>query len=116
MAGAPKGNTNARRGHMWRDALERALARAVKSGSKTVERGLDPIADKVVGNALNGDRDSWQEIANRLDGKHTTVLANDDDNPLVPDEIVVRLVRPGEPLDKPKKKSKRKVKKKAARK
>jgi len=97
--GAPQGNSNAKRAKLWRAALERALARAVKKGSKTVEKGLDPIADKVVANALNGDSESWKEIANRLDGKHTTVLANDEDNPLVPDEIVVRVVRP-----KPKKK------------
>lgn len=92
--GGQEGNTNARKGKLWRDALERALARAVESGDKTIEKGLDKVADKVVKNALNGDRHSWKEIADRLDGRPTTVLANDDESPLVPDEIVVRVVRP----------------------
>ena len=85
MAGAPKGNTNAKRGHLWRDALERALARQVKDGDKTIEKGLDPIADKVVKAAVNGEKDAWQEIANRLDGKHAQAitLAGDEDKPVI---------------------------------
>lgn len=82
---APKGNTNARKGTQWREALERALARTVKSGAKTVDKGLDKIADQVVKNALAGDKDSWQEIANRLDGKHSQAIAltGDEDKPIV---------------------------------
>jgi hypothetical protein len=72
MAGAPKGNQNGRKAKRWENALTRALARI--SAGKGFEAGLDPIADKVVSLAINGDKDAWQEIANRLDGKHAQSL------------------------------------------
>lgn len=92
--GAPKGNNNARRAKLWRAALERALARAVKKGDRTVERGLDPIADAVVRQAMAGEKDAWAEIANRLDGRHVTPIAGDDEVPLIPESIEVILVKP----------------------
>lgn len=67
MAGAPKGNQNGRKAKRWENALTRALARVAEG--KGFEAGLDPIADKVVAQAMAGDRGAWQEIANRLDGK-----------------------------------------------
>jgi len=82
---APKGNNNAKKGAQWRSALERALARSVKDKNKTVDRGLDKIADTVVKNALDGNKEAWQEIANRLDGKHAqaVTISGDEDRPLI---------------------------------
>lgn len=65
--GAPKGNKNANKGKPWEEALRLALARA----GGTVREGLNPIADKVVALAQNGDPDAIREIACRLDGKPT---------------------------------------------
>lgn len=85
MAGAPKGNKNAAKGHLWRAALERAVARTVNGREKTVEKGLDKIADMVVKSACEGNREAWQEIGNRLDGRpaQAVTIGGDADNPLV---------------------------------
>jgi len=82
---APKGNNNAKKGTQWRAALERALARSCKSKEKTIDKGLDKVADMVVRSALDGNKEAWQEIANRLDGKHaqSVTLLGDEDNPQI---------------------------------
>jgi hypothetical protein len=60
MAGAPRGNSNARRGKDWLDALRKEV----------VQRGsLATIAKKVVDAAEAGELWAIQEIGNRLDGK-----------------------------------------------
>lgn len=64
MAGAPKGNQNARK-KPWNEALRRALGR--KDGN--IEKTLEKIADQVVNLAINGDWAAIQEVGNRLDGK-----------------------------------------------
>lgn len=124
-SGGQPGNTNARRGKAWRDALERALARVAEGKVKTVDAGLDRVADVVVSGALAGDKDAWKEIADRVDGKVTQPLSNDEENPLIPDEIVVRVIRPTGRTEEPaqtapkpavrKKAAKKKTKKKRAR-
>lgn len=68
MAGAPKGNQNAKRAGRWRDALERALD-GYETDEMKAGRALYKIAEKVVEKALSGDKESIQEIGNRLDGK-----------------------------------------------
>jgi hypothetical protein len=67
---APLGNQNAKKAKRWQDALVKALAR-FESDEHKVKAGeaLDKIAERVVGFALLGDKDSIQEIGNRLDGK-----------------------------------------------
>ena len=73
MAGAPKGNKNAAKKRLpWQGALKRSLTRlADKEGeeSPNYRKGLDKIADEVVAQALNGHKDAWMEIGNRLEGK-----------------------------------------------
>jgi len=64
-SGAQPGNKNASKGKPWRDAIERALAH--EHGN--VQEGLRKIAAKVVAAASEGDREAWQEIGNRMDGK-----------------------------------------------
>ena len=75
MAGAPQGNQNAKKAKRWEGALTRALARVSEGAG--VESGLDKVADQVVSAALAGDKDAWQEIANRLDGKPAQAIIGD---------------------------------------
>ena len=46
---------------------------------------MDKIADSVVAQAVEGNKDAWMEIANRIEGKvGTTVeLIGNEDKPLV---------------------------------
>lgn len=66
--GAPIGNQNGRKGKAWADALRKAL---IQFESEKVQQGaaLQKIAETVVLRAIAGDKDAWQEIGNRLDGK-----------------------------------------------
>ena len=77
--GAPKGNDYASRGARVRQSLERALARM----GGTVDKGLDRVADQIVGLAVEGEQWACTMIADRLDGKpHTTIdMAVTDERP-----------------------------------
>jgi len=66
--GAPLGNHNAAKAKRWQDALLKALAR-FESGEIKAGQALDKVAEMVVRMALGGEKDAWQEIGNRLDGK-----------------------------------------------
>lgn len=70
---APKGNSNYLKGSQWADMLRIAV---MTYETPTVKRGqaLRAIADVVVGKALEGDKDSIQELANRLDGKPNVTI------------------------------------------
>lgn len=67
-SGAQLGNKNAAKGKDWTDAIRLALK--TYSADK-IKRGhaLRKIAEKLVEKAVDGDKDAWQEIGNRLDGK-----------------------------------------------
>lgn len=91
--GAQPGNQNAKKAKRWQDALNKALAR-YESDDLKVKAGeaLDKIAEKVVTQAIAGDKDSWQEIANRLDGKvPQAIIGGDDDDPAL--KVVQRIER-----------------------
>jgi hypothetical protein len=62
------GNKNAAKGTQWKDALRRQLAQYTDDRIKMGE-ALNEIAKVCVIQALAGDKDARQEIANRLDGK-----------------------------------------------
>jgi hypothetical protein len=74
--GAPTGNTNAANAKRWKNAIEYALE---KYSSSKVKQGqaLRAIAHKLVENAIDGDKDAWMEIGNRLDGKVSQPIANE---------------------------------------
>lgn len=77
MAGAPKGNQNAAKGRMFKDALRKALK----------EDGVDRlplIAQTLVEKAIDGEQWAVQEVANRLDGKPAQEVAvtGEDGGPL----------------------------------
>ena len=88
------GNPNgARKSKRWEKALERGLARFA-SGS--VDDGLDKVADHVVQAAVNGDKDAWKEIGDRIDGKSVqqTIHSGDADNPLIIQEAHITVIDP----------------------
>lgn len=78
--GGQPGNKNPSKNKPWREALDRALAqfeRKDAEGNVLVGQGeaLRAIADRVVNLAMAGDKDAWQEIGNRLDGKAIQEIA-----------------------------------------
>jgi hypothetical protein len=61
MAGAPIGNTNARKeNRMWADAIRKTIIQGKR---------LDALAEKLVSMAAEGDMQALKEIGDRLDGK-----------------------------------------------
>lgn len=73
MAGAPLGNSNAAKKRLpWQQALKRALTKLAADDGEdkpNYRRGLDRVAKQVVKQASDGNKDAWQEIANRIEGK-----------------------------------------------
>lgn len=59
--GAPKGNQNAARGRVWREAIDRAIKRDRKA--------LDNVARALLTAAQAGDMQAIKELGDRLDGK-----------------------------------------------
>jgi hypothetical protein len=92
--GAPVGNQNAKKAKRWQDALNKALARfTTEDGKVKAGEALDKIAETVVTQALAGNKDAWQEVANRLDGKvPQAIIGDDDSDPISIREIVIRAV------------------------
>lgn len=88
MAGAPKGNKNAAKKRLpWQQALKRALTRLAADNGEAkpnYRRGLDRVASKVVEQAAEGNKDAWQEISNRIEGKpsQAVVLTGPNDGPV----------------------------------
>lgn len=71
-SGGQPGNTNARSGADFRQAIKRGLTRLAETsgvGSPTHREGLDAIADALVGAAAAGSLGAIKEIADRTDGK-----------------------------------------------
>lgn len=93
MAGAPLGNTNAARGRVWRDAIDRALQK--RSKVRQVE-ALDELAEKLIERAEGGDITALKELGDRLEGKpaQQVVLAGDQENPVRVEKIVREVVKP----------------------
>jgi hypothetical protein len=72
---APVGNSNAKKGREWFDALRKECVQ---------RKALEALATKVVDLALAGERWAVEEVANRFDGKpaQSVTVAGDPDNPL----------------------------------
>ena len=79
MAGAPKGNQNAkgRKQKLFDDALRRAIAQDDKDR-------LRRAAESLLEQAAAGEQWAIREIADRLDGKpkQAVVGGDEDDNPI----------------------------------
>lgn len=72
--GAPAGNQNAAKSRLFYGALQRAIAQ--DDGVR-----LRKAAEKLLTLAAEGEAWAVKELADRLDGKATTVLAGDDERP-----------------------------------
>ena len=72
---APTGNSNAKKGKEWFDALRKECVQ---------RKALDEIAKVVVDKALAGEVWAIQEIGNRMDGKpaQSVALSGDADSSL----------------------------------
>jgi len=72
---APTGNTNAKKGKAWFDALRKECVQ---------KDALDKIAAVVVEKAMAGEQWAIQEVANRFDGKpaQSVEVTGDPDNPV----------------------------------
>lgn len=68
---APVGNSNAKKGKQWADAVRRAIR--AKYG-KEWEESLQELAAKLVDAAGEGDFQALKEIGDRLDGKPAQAL------------------------------------------
>lgn len=88
--GAPIGNQNGRKGKLWTQAIERALAKRSK-GDMTValdelaEKFLDTVEEMTAGTEKRGPSvDGFKELADRLEGRaqQAVQLSGDPDAPL----------------------------------
>lgn len=89
MAGAPKGNTNARKeNRLITDELRRVCTQSPEKLKKACE--------KVLENAVEGNLGAFSVIADRLEGKPAQALIHqgDEENPLQV-EGRIKLVKPG---------------------
>ena len=84
MAGAPKGNTNAK-------IENRLVTNALKRVAAQNPDKLKKACEKVLEEAVNGNLAAFNTIADRLDGKaaQALMISGDEDNPL---QTVVRKV------------------------
>lgn len=89
-SGGQPGNQNAAKTKLWESALKRALARS----SKTVDGGLNKLADNVINSAMNGEQWAIKEIAERIDGKAAQAInvGGQEDNPVIIKKV--RFVKP----------------------
>lgn len=81
--GAPKGNQNAARGRVWREAIDRAIKRDRKA--------LDNVARALLTAAQAGDMQAIKELGDRLDGKAVQAIeASGPDGGPIPVETSTR--------------------------
>jgi len=71
-SGGQPGNKNGTKGKLCADAIRKAVIQG---------KNLQPLAKKLVQLALEGDMVAMKEVFDRLDGKVTTTIASDKDQP-----------------------------------
>jgi len=77
---APVGNQNARRAKIWRDAINDAL-NVYESENVKKGQALDQIAKVLIEQALEAEPFAIKEIGDRLDGKSTQMVGEDEEAP-----------------------------------
>ena len=80
---------------LWRDALMRAVKRAVP-GKPNKTTYLECIATRCVEAALGGEMAAIKEIGDRLDGRAIQPIAGDLDQPM---RLVVEIIDPTRPAN-----------------
>ena len=86
------GNNNAGKGSTWRNMLKERLKKYDKKGCKR-GRALERIADKVIADAIDGNKDAWNEIAVRLDGKPSQEITGiDNTNITLVQRVIIQQV------------------------
>lgn len=89
--GGQPGNQNAARGRVWRDAINRALA---KRSRVDQVHALDALAEKLLAKCDEGDMQALKELGDRIEGKPSQPLSGDEDNPVrVISKVVREIVR-----------------------
>lgn len=86
--GAPKGNANASRGRVWRDAIERALDKR-NHRMKDQAKAIDELAERLLQAADAGDVSALRELGDRLEGKPAQDLN-------VAGDVIVQIVEYGD--------------------
>ena len=74
--GGQPGNQNARRGRIWRDAIERALANRAKEDPR---RAIDALAETLLRKCDEGDIAALKELGDRIEGKCVQPIAGEND-------------------------------------
>jgi hypothetical protein len=93
MAGAPLGNQNGRKGRVWSQAIERALAARSKRDGIVA---LDVLAEKLLALADEGDFQALKELGDRLEGKAVQPSEIDMTAEVSLREIKHVIVKPGD--------------------
>jgi hypothetical protein len=96
---APEGNTNARNGKLWRQAIQRALEKRAADNGRHSNAELDELADKLLCACSAGDLSALKELGDRLEGKPAQAIVGDDEfDPLrIVGKVVREIVRTGNP-------------------
>lgn len=89
--GAPVGNRNGVKAKPWGDAIRRAIARHDRDKAED-ERFLHQLANQLLINCLNGEKNAIAELTSRLDGKPAISIGGDDDAPPIRIEKVERVI------------------------
>lgn len=79
--GAPLGNQNAKKGRVWSQAIERALAK--RSRADQID-AIDVLAEKLLTLCDQGDLQALKELGDRMEGKAAqgVTVSGDEENPL----------------------------------
>ena len=93
---APIGNNNASKSKPWADAIRRAIARHDANAPEDLHF-LNKLADQLLVDCLNKEKDARDELTNRLDGKvaQSVTVAGDDEKPMV-HKVVWEVVKPSD--------------------
>lgn len=86
--GAPLGNKNGVKAKPWGDAIRRAIARHDRDKPED-EQFLNQLANQLLKNCLNGEKNAIDELTNRLDGKHVQPATLGNDPESGPFEVVL---------------------------
>lgn len=89
---AQTGNQNARKGSKWRNTLRKRL-KVYESSKCAKGNALQVIADRVIEDAIDGNKDAWNEIAVRLDGKPSQEITGiDNTNITLVQRVIIQQV------------------------